>query len=825
MLDYDIQANSIKDVIDKIINNPLIKIRINRNQIELIRLRRIYGYIIDDETAEPLIYAHVFDPLTKKGTSSNEYGFFSFTTDYTVKEIHASYLGHEKKKLIINDRNEAITIRLINKSFVEEIIVRQGTNKIDEHYYRLGKENNILQNQLGSLHAVGGEPDLYQAVLKESGVTSGPDGFGGLHVRGGSNDQNLILYDGVPVYNAGHALGLVSIFNPHAINNANISKDFFSSSEGGRLSSIIDVRMKEGNKEKISGLISLSTIASQFIIEGPILKNKTAFMLSMRRSHIDPLFKQRSRDEKAKVFLTGESNYYFYDINAKIHHEFSRKDQVYLSYYKGRDRYQNQDILDEDYIDGYTFLNNEFKVAWGNQFTSLRWNHLFSDQVFAKLNLTQSIFEYRSNNYYYLEDFYSESNELIQDIYATDFSNKIKDLGARIDFDYFPNDTHKIIFGSSLSRKTITPGAISINQETYSGELESDVIFEYIDEEFEALNYQSLEWGIYGQDKWRLSSRLSFIFGIRWNLFQTSDPESATSHSYQALQPRAMISYSLSEKARIFSAYNRMYQGLHILNTNDIGFPNELWVPSSQNIKPSSADQWSLGVRYETSNTFKLDCSIYYKRMNGLTNFGDEAFVPSLTEYSPDFWTETVALGKGKSLGIELQNKIKTDRTTLRINYSYSKTQRKFDFINDNQWYDYSFDQNHVIDLGYQLRLNKAFSITTQWQFASGLAQTLVSSPWKIQVLDNLSYQEGELLSDINDYRLPSYHRLNISLNFSWRWGNFKNGLSLGVQNIYNNQNVYYAYEVIDEDFPEFNESIEQKALPILPSLNYVLKF
>ena len=825
LLDFEVNASNLKDAITQILKDRSIKIKIDGNQVQLIRLRRIHGYIVDDENSEPLIYANVIDPITGRGTSTNEYGFFSFDSDYSSKEIQISYLGYKKEIQALSKDETALSIRLKNETTFEEVIVDENGNGNDHHYYRLGKERNILKNHLEQRSAIGGEPDLYQAILKESGVTSGPDGFGGLHIRGGSNDQNLILYDGVPVYNAGHALGLISLFNPYSVNNAHIAKDYFSSSEGGRLSSVVDVRMKEGNTKKLSGLLSVSTIASQYIIEGPLLKNRTGFMLSMRRSHIDPFFKQRSRAQKEEDFLVGESNFYFYDINAKIHHQFSSRDQVYLSFYKGQDRYNNEDILDDEYLDGYTYLNNEFKVGWGNQFTSLRWNHLFSDRLFGKLNLTQSQFNYASENYYYLEDYYSETDELVQDFYATDFTNQIKDLGARIDFDFYPNDEHKITFGSSFSKKRFTPGAISINQESYSGAIESDVVSEYINDEFAPLDYLASEWGLYGEDKWKISSKFSMILGLRWNLFQTDDPETDETFSYQAFQPRVILSYSLSDQTRMFASYNRMYQALHILNTSDIGFPNELWVPSSQNISPATSDQYSLGIRIEPSTKFKAGITIYQKEMNGLINFGDEAFIPSLTEYSPDFWTESVAIGEGKSLGLELDASIKTDRSSLRINYTYSKTQRRFDLINYGEWYDYSFDQNHVFDIGYRIELSKSFSIYSEWQYASGLAQTLINSPWKIQVLDNLSFQEGELLTEINDYRLPAYHRFNVNITYEWNWNKVNNRLQLGVQNAYNRKNVYYAYEVDDPDYPENNELIEQGALPLLPSLNYVISF
>lgn len=820
-----IRNETIREALKQILAGTRIDFKIEDRAIQLIKKKRLYGYIIDQQTGEKLINAAFYDPISGKGQYTNDYGFFSVDLPFETTEGIASYIGYESQHLPLNLQDEqALSIELKPVLNLNEVVVFK-----DEQSQALKVSTNgdeLLSNEIKSHFATGGEADIFQYLYQKPGVTKGPDGLGGLHVRGGNSDQNLILYDGVKVYNPNHSLGLFSIFNSNLLKHARFSKYNFNPRFGGNLSSVLDLRLKEGSLRNWGGNVSLSTLATQVTLDGPLVNDKTGLMVAVRRTHLDPYIKNRTESNKAEFDELGYSNHYFYDVNAKLHHRFGLNDRLFLSFYQGKDAYYDEtDYLYED-EELYVDYLGDYDMKWGNRLLSLRWNHLFGNKMFANLTASYSNFNYNSvtySRYISVDDLFGtfEYQEIL-----TSFLSDISEVGVDYDVDYFPIENHHLLFGGGFHRVTYEPGVVSLRADDVADLGIEDEYYENVFEQEVDNAYRSNAFHLYANDTWNLTEQSKIQAGIRYTLFQSEDFANNRRKVYHLFQSRLSYQYQLNRATAIALSYGRSWQPLHLLTSGaDVGFPNDLWVPSTAFVRPQLADQVNLNLTYADGKYWSINGSIYYKQMKNLLRYESGGTLPSLYENASKTWQNEVVSGTGTAKGFELDVQYKSEGLKTNLSYTLSKTDRQFPDFNQNEAFPFQFDQRHSLALNVYQALKENIWIYVNWQLTNGLKQTLYKTDAPYQPLETFSTPPEDQLSDENDYNLPIYHRLDLGLICTLKTNKLDHEFVLGVQNVYNQRNIYFAYQYQNEYFPEDDELVERKSLALLPTLRYKLSF
>lgn len=786
------------------------------------------GYIEDGKTGERLVAATIFEVNSGKGATTNDYGFFSLKIPAGKIELQASYLGYQESiKALEFKSNQKIQIPLQPSITLQEVVVTSTNFEQQQPHITLGRGKSMNLQQLATSVSMAGEPDIMRFMNTQTGVQSGADGFGGLNVRGGNSDQNLVLLDGVPIYNPSHTLGLFSIFNTHIVKSANLLKDGFSAKYGGRLSSVIDVRTKEGSTKEWAAIGEIGTLASKIIIEGPIQKEKTGVLIALRRTHLDRLIKNQSRDKKYENGFDGQASYYFYDLNAKIHHRFSNRDQLFFSFYTGQDDFNDGNVFDSDEFEGFEFSyfyqDWEQKLTWGNQIAALRWNHLFNEQLFSNTTFTISNYNYKSLNtqYDYEED--EGGNTILDDFFYTTFQSKIKDIGFKMDFEYYPSPKHKVLFGGGILYRGFKSGELEyfVDDTIIDIDEDSDIdeVEDIIDEIYDPPLFSATELDFYAEDRFAISKKLSLLAGIHFAAFVTNQK------TYFSPQPRFQLKWQFQPKWTTSFSGSSMSQFLHILTTSGSSLPNDLWVPSTKNVRPQSAWQLAWITTHQSKNGWTSSLDVFYKKLDNLIAYSTDADLPSLLQFDPTFWEDKITFGEGKSYGISTALEKNKGTITGQINYNYTVSERRFDDINNSTYYPFRFTHPHEIKIGVNYQFNKVASFNLNWQYGSGQSITLIKSDARFAPLDNLSFSNLERIGSINGYRLPAYHRMDLGFYMHWKQPKVTHHLNLGVYNVYNRKNPYYLYQYEDEEFPEDNGLRQQNALPLLPSFSYRIVF
>ncbi len=755
-----------------------------------LQKRVLSGYVRDEESGESLIGAHVIDVNSGAGVSTNVYGFFSLvvTGDY----IEASYIGFEKVKIKLQPDQSELTINLQPHSNMLSEVVITGEQKITE--VTAMSIMKLAPEKIKKLPVFMGESDVLKSLQLLPGVQSGNEGSSGIYVRGGGQDQNLILLDGVPVYNANHLFGFFSVFNTDAIKNVSLIKGGFPARYGGRLSSVVDIQMKEGNMNKLEGEGALGIIASKLTLSGPINQGKTSFMVSGRRTYIDAL--------TVPLMKLGGANpvfgYNFWDLNAKINHIASKKDRFYLSFYSGRDRFFNEhkfkrlpDVDEEE----HQTLN------WGNITSAFRWNRQFNKKLFANLTTTYSRYQFKlatTLDYQYSEGFGSP------DIYRESayFSN-IQDIGMKVDFDYFLDNHHHIKFGANAISHQLKPGVSSYKSHTE------------VDTTFGSRQINLEEYYVYLEDEIKLMRSLSMNLGIH-----VSGAAVANSF-YQSVQPRVSLNQKLSNQWSFKASYARMAQYIHLLVNSGIGLPTDLWVPSTDIVKPQLSDQVAAGV---VANLGGIELSVesYYKWMDNLIEYKDGA---GFLDIDSD-WEHKVAFGTGKSYGIECFVQKKIGQSTGWVGYTWSKTNRHFDQLNFGKAFPYRYDRRHDVSLVYSYQISEQISLGAVWVYGTGNAITLPTSSYPKATWDTNEINYNEFIKHYpgrNSSRMEDYHRLDLNVSFKKqkRWG--ERTLVFGLFNAYNRQNPTYID--FDDRDPQNKQFKKFSLFPIMPNVSYQFKF
>lgn len=766
----------------------------------------ISGYVIDAATGERLINANIYNVTSKKGTTSNDYGFYSLPVPKNKQiTITVSHLGYTTEtQSITSAKNITFDFLLVPENYqldevelnVKKEVPIQNRNEISTI--------SIPTKQIKQLPALGGEVDVLKALQLMPGVQSGSEGSSGLYVRGGSPDQNLVLLDDVPLYYVNHLGGFVSTFNIDAINNIKLIKGGFPAEFGSRLSSVLDIRMKDGNMSKFKGSGMIGMVAAKVAVEGPIKKDTTSYIVSARRMLYDLLTRPIS-----KIVFDGVSvGYTFYDFNAKVNHIFSAKNRIYLSAYLGRDRSVVK-IKDED-----SFKNS---IAWGNNLLAFRWNHIFNSKLFSNTTLSYTRYKFKTKNAFK----YSDSGEKFESYSA--FLSSIYDVGIKTDLEYYASSNYKLKFGANSIHHTFIPGATQ-NKTTTNGK-------NTLNEKLGTPSVFAWEHAAYVENELKLGSLISTNIGFRGALYTIKQKH------YFSLEPRLLANILLTASMSLKAGYSKMQQNVHLLTNSGIGIPTDLWVPSTNKIAPQQSKQWSLGIAKSLKdNLYELSVEGYHKTMTNLISYKETAGFLGVNAN----WEAMVdATGKGASHGIEFLAQKKKGQTTGWLGYTWSKTTRQFANINRGKEFPYKYDRRHDASIVVTHKFNEKVDVSGTWVYGTGAAFTLPIG--KYDIIDNSNdgldiYDTNEaevyIYGDRNAARMRHYHKLDLGVNFrkQKKWG--ERTINISIYNAYNRQNPYYYYVDSDVEYDNKGNVISEKPkmmqvtqFPILPSISYSFSF
>jgi hypothetical protein len=758
----------------------------------------INGYVTDSTSGERLQGATVTILDKQLGTVSNTYGFYSLTVPEGTSDLVVNVIGYapvfttihlEKDTVVafqltpVASTLTAVTVSA-NSGTSKKIPIQQLTqmSTIDMPVSAIEKMPHLL-----------GEADVMRALQFLPGVQAGNEASSGLYVRGGSPDQNLILLDGVPVYNASHLFGLFSVFNTDAIQSVQLYKGGFPARFGGRLSSVIDIRMKEGNKNTLHGEGSIGLLSSRLTLEGPIQKGKSSFMVSGRATNWAPLMRLVS-----KSATKGDEKYAYgyYDLNAKVNFKLGEKDHLYMSGYFGRDKFAGYSKGSDTYANETEPTEYHFEggMKWGNATAVARWNHQFSKKIFSNTTLHFSKYAYTL----YAED---ETMKKADDEYYRYYfqhASDLNDLAAKFDLDIIPNTRHYIRTGVSAVRHQFLPGAY-LQETQYNNQKEKVEIGDGV--------VNTMEYDVYAEDDWCLTTKLKANVGLHASAFTVQG------RSYTSLQPRLGVRYLLSDRLSLKGSAVSMNQYIHLLSNPGVGLPTDLWVPVTKRIPPQRSEQYALGMAYTSPKNIEVSVEGYYKNVKNVLEYQEgAAFINTSVG-----WENRVTVGVGSSRGIEFLVQKKKGRTTGLLAYTLSYTDRTFATINNGETFPYQYDRRHdfKVSVNHTLaeRKGRSTELSANWVYGTGQALTLP--------LQTYSDDRGQLVtvySNRNGIRTPAYHRGDISISFNKQKSRYYRSWVIGAYNVYNNQNpLFISYKD--------NKYWKAGALPVLPSISYQFKF
>ena len=783
----------------------------------------ISGYITDKNNGESIVGVNIYCSELSLGVTSNTYGFYSLTLPEGIYDVSFTFIGYQNHVKNFN-LNSAITHDVefeLSSVNIQEVVVTGEKNIVET------TQTSMIEvpiEQIRTIPALLGEVDILKAIQLLPGVQSS-EGSSGFYVRGGGPDQNLILLDGVPVYNASHIGGLFSVFNADAIKNVRLTKGGFPARFGGRLSSVLEIDMREGNMKEFKGDATLGLISSKLTLEGPIIKDRTSFIVAARRTYVD-LF--------VKPFMPASTDLtlYFYDLNAKINHKISKNDRVYLSAYMGNDAFGVDYDASQGGSKGGESSDNgvlNFGLGYGNLTSTLRWNHLFSDKLFSNTTLTYSRYSFNTN-------FGLTSNQTNENTAINfDYLAGIEDFGGRIDFDYMPNPNHDIKFGTSYTYHHFFPGEINQNINILSSDTSQNFSLDT------TLNFSGNtnvhEMFFYVEDNVKITSRLKANIGLHIGYYSLANNSSTYNIGLMdkihdennfSFQPRVSARYLLNENWSLKASYANMQQNIHLLSNSSVGFPSDIWVPAIDSVPSQKSEQWAGSVSTLLfQGAYELSLEGYYKTMGNLITY--KAGYSNLE--STESWENAVETGgEGESYGAELFLQKKKGKTTGWIGYTLSWSNRRFDNINFGEWYAYKYDRRHDFSLVISHKFNEKWDIGATWVYGTGNALTFPqgvylgmphTSPWDEQ----MSVEFVESYGNRNSTRLPAYHRLDFGINKHKKRKKWDSTLSLGAYNLYNRKNPFFAYlaYLAYED----NQRVAKQVslFPIIPSISYRIQF
>jgi hypothetical protein len=749
------------------------------------------GYVKDKASGEDLIGASVVAVGTGKGISANSYGYYALTLPEGVYTIKVSYIGYKTiEEKITLKANTKIDFKLDADNVLNEVEVHGEAPRTQLDKTQMSKMDLNIE-QVKKLPVLFGEVDVLKTLQLLPGVQSGSEGSTGFFVRGGAQDQNLIILDEATVYNASHLFGFFSVFNSDAIKNVELYKGDFPAKFGGRLSSVVDITLKDGNKEKFSGEGGIGLIASRLTLEGPIVKGKSSFIISGRRTYVDlftNILNVRNQNNPNWRVIPG---YYFYDLNAKVNYELSSSDRVFLSGYFGRD------------VFSFNRGNFGFGFNWGNATGTARWNHVYSPRLFQNTTATFTDYEYDISN----------TSNTIQ----FNLGSHIQDWSIKTDFDFIASEKHYIRFGASEVYHIfdISRFQLLTSDNTTSARL-GNTLF-------------GNELGIYVSDDWEISKKFKLNYGLRWSGFIAQDK------IYQAPEPRIAARYKLTDDVSLKASYTHMNQYVHLVSNSGSTLPTDIWYPSNKNVAPMNCDQVAAGVTtLILGDKLTITDEVYYKQYQNLVDYKNGAQLFLNTQLDTNF-----VFGKGWSYGNEIFIQKQVGRFTGWIAYTLAWTQVQFKgnttetTINNGNVFYAKYDQRHNISVVASYDITDRLTASATFVYQTGPNTTLATSYSMIQDVPRSNAYINLLEDTRNNVRLPSYNRLDLSIvwKFKPKWG--KSDLTLSIYNVYDRLNPYIVYIDIPENKASSNilnvpagATLQQISLfPIIPSLTYNFKF
>ncbi len=768
------------------------------------------GYVRDAANGEELIGVTVYITQVKNGVITNPYGFYSITLPQGSYTVRYSYLGYQSvSKEIALTGNQEINLELVvEASELAEVEVVAEKEEEDANVQEVKMSRNQVNIEMvKQLPALFGEPDVIKTIQMMPGVISAGEGTSGFFVRGGSADQNLILIDEAPVYDASHLFGLFSVFNADVIKDSELYKGGIPAQFGGRLSSILDIRTKDGNNKQLAGNGSISNLAAKVMLEGPLVKEKSSFIVSARRSYAD-LFLKLSSDPN-----TRENSVFFYDLNAKVNWKPNNKNRVFVAAYVGRDVFK---------------FGNDARFGWGNATSTVRWNHLFNERLFSN---TTALF----SNFDYLLEVNSSSQGFT-------WTANLQEASLKEDFTYFLSPKVVLNFGGSASYRRFNPG--TIEPESASS------IFTYK----QLQKYYAFDYAAYLGTEQTISAKLSLQYGVRLSVFQNIgsgtfnqykkapngqpdnvDIEIVSSKTYGRwepvktfanLEPRFSARYLLSANSSVKASYNRMVQNLHLLSNSTVPIPFNTWTPSSPYLDPQKADQFAIGYfRNFKANAYEFSAEVYYKEMNNVTDFADNANLLLNDDVAAEF-----RQGFSDSYGLELFLQKNKGRLTGFASYTLSKTERTVPDVNGGKTFVANYDRRNVLNLAATYVVNDKWTIGGNFTYATGRPITLPSGRYEMDGGYVLEYY-----TERNSYRLPDNHRLDLSATLEPRKNagrKWKQSWVFSIYNVYNRKNPFTIYTRIkqDDEGNIIGDGTEKEArlvylFPILPSVAWKVRF
>jgi len=751
----------------------------------------ISGTIKDAQTGESLIGATVLAPgLKQNGVVTNDYGFYSLTLPKGSYTLQISYVGYKTAELKIDlDKNIVINQGLNTESDLKEVVVNGGSRANENISSPQMGVDKLDVEEINAVPVLLGEKDILKTIQLLPGVKSTGDANTGYYVRGGSADQNLVLLDGAQVYNATHLFGFFSIFNSDAIKDVSLYKGGMPAAYGGRLSSVLDIKMDEGNNNKYAFEGGIGLISSRIKAEGPIVKGKSSFMVSARRTYAD-VFLKLSGDTS----LSG-SELYFYDLNAKLNYHINDKNTLYFSSYYGKD-----DIA----------LKDNFGTNWGNTAISFRWNHIYSSRLFANTSLLYSSYNYGINNY-------SDNNFF-------NVSARLKDYSVKQDFTWFTSNSNKFNFGLDVTHHNIAPGNITSSPTAIYNSTQIE-------------NRYAYEVAAYLADELKIGSRINLVYGLRLNAFGLVGPgvfktydadgntiDSTTYHSgaiakrYFNAEPRVTANYTLNSNASVKVSYNHNTQNIHLLSNSTTSLPTDLYVMSSNNIKPGIADQVSLGYYRNLTrgrSMFEFSAEAYYKWLRNQIDYKNNAQLLANENVESQ-----LIYGIGRAYGIEFYLKKKYGRLNGWIGYTLSRVEDKFNGVNHNAYFPARQDRTHDISVVGIYKLTDRLTLSSVFVYGTGNAVTFPDGKYTVNGVTTYYY------SGRNQYRLPADNRLDLGLTLAGKkHKRFESGWTFSIYNVYNHKNPYSIIFKDSDGTPSHTQAVETSLFGIIPSVTWNFKF
>ncbi len=787
------------------------------------RSATVSGYITDTGSGETLIGAGVLvedaSRKTPTGAVTNAYGYYTLTVPCGRVSLQYSYVGYESQAVEL-DLQRDTTINILLKPSAE---IREATVVAQ-------KDAGIQSTYLGAIDiplvhiqrtpVVFGEADVLKAIQLMPGVQGGNEGFTGLYVRGGGPDENLILLDGVPVYNVDHMLGILSVFQTEAVKKVTLYKGSFPARYGGRVSSIVDIRTNDGNMRETHGSIGVGALTEKFHLEGPIIKDTLSYSVSARGLHtvfFDPLI--RYFGKRIETGTEMYANYFFYDLNGKLTWRLSDRDRFFLGAYSGRDQMNLRfDEREGTFSDTDGFDRTRVGLGWGNNVVSLRWNHVFSSQLFANTTLAYNHYRMSMDSGMRSQGRDYDGSRYVYD-FDIDYISGIRDWSAKMDFDYVPSPRHLVKFGAEYVYHTFIPQTLTAVSFTQEGDEEAQEEQKYGNTK----PYRGHDFSVYAEDDFSVGDHLTVNPGLHLSLFRTDGK------SYWNLQPRLSAKYAWDSGWSVKAGYARMAQYVHLLSSAQVSLPIDLWVPITRDIKPVTSDQFSAGVYFDGIRGWEFSVEGYFKSMRNILEYKDGTLMVATNTG----WENKVEMGAGRAMGLEFFAQKTAGPLTGWLAYTLAKSDRLFPdgTINLGERFPYKYDRRHNFNINLNWQVAPRVDLSATFVFATGGTTTLPMRQTMILRPDG-RLSSADFVEHRNNYRLPPSHHLNVGANFHKKKRHGERIWSLSVYNLYRQLNpnlVFFHYETerpSPEAEPETKLVMDKLTiLPFVPSVSYTWQF